>query len=232
MANAPTYNVPIPDPTELTSRQLRREIEGLQALLETRLDAIDKATTLFQDNLTRVPTDVEKQITHLRALHDEKFESIQTQFAERDGRARASETAANTAVNAALSAQKEAAAAQNASNAEAIRKSETATQKQIDATGTMLTSVAGALTDKIDTINGRINRGDGAATGSITIRDTSHQNNTTMISIAALCVSLLVGLLSVGIALYSSGHHDNQPQPVFQTQPLAPVVVPDSARGK
>src|ERR1700722_15004743 len=93
---------------------------------------MDKAATLFNDNLTRVPTDTDKQIQHLKELHDEKFESIQTQFKERDVRSDQDKIAATTAVNAALQAQKEAAASQNESNSAAITKSEAATAKQID----------------------------------------------------------------------------------------------------
>lgn len=39
--------------------------------IKTRFDAMDKAVTVFSDNLTRVPTDVQKEITHLRALLEE-----------------------------------------------------------------------------------------------------------------------------------------------------------------
>ncbi len=66
-------NIPIPDPSVLTSDRLRREIDALREVVYTRLDAIDKATNLFQENLTRVPTDTDKQIQHLKELHDEKF---------------------------------------------------------------------------------------------------------------------------------------------------------------
>jgi hypothetical protein len=57
---------PIPDPTRLTTAQLYREIYNLQDMLTIRLDAMDKAQTIFSENLTRVPTDTDKQITHLK----------------------------------------------------------------------------------------------------------------------------------------------------------------------
>jgi hypothetical protein len=129
---------------------------------------MDKATTLLNDNMTRVPTEIDQCMLHLKELYDERFvsvratcdgvvdgfehklvsiaESIQKQFEERDVRSRASESAANTAVNAALQAQKEAASAQNEAYAAAIAKSEVATVKQIDGILALLASGTKALT--------------------------------------------------------------------------------------
>ena len=75
--------------------------------------------------------------------------SIQLQFDERDIRSRASEDAAKIAGNAALQAQKEAAAAQNESNAAAITKSEGVTVKQIDGILALLASNTNSMNDKI-----------------------------------------------------------------------------------
>jgi hypothetical protein len=74
------------DPSALTIATMIREVEHLKDLhegrihaveemLKTRVDAIDKATTLFETNLTRVPTEVDRQITHLRELLESKLGS-------------------------------------------------------------------------------------------------------------------------------------------------------------
>ena len=210
-------NIPIPDPSALTTEQLRREVAGLKALLEARLDAIDQATKLFQDNLTRVPTDTDKQIQHLKELHSQRFAAIEMQFRERDTRFDQEKSGSALAVTAALQAQKEAAAAQNASNAEAVRKSEMAVAKQIDGIGTQLTAAASALADKIETINSRINRGEGISSGSATSLSTT-------IAIAAVIVSILVGSFTVFGS--KRAPEPQSPTPVFQTQPLAPVTIP------
>ena len=202
---------PIPDPTTLTTDQLRRELAALRDTVETRLDAMDKAAQLFHENLTRVPTDTDKQISHLKELHEEKFASIQTQFDERDVRSAASEDAAKVAVNAALQAQKEAAAAQNASNAAAITKSEAATVKQIDGILALLTSNSTALSDKIAVINGRLDRSEGV------MRNRS-ANTTTIIAVAAV-IATLIGVGAVSL----SGH---QPPPQIQVVPPGLVTAP------
>jgi len=68
---------PVPDPTLLTTQQLTREIAALKEVIFTRLEGMDKAIFLFNENITRVPTDTDKQIQHLKELHDSKFEDAE-----------------------------------------------------------------------------------------------------------------------------------------------------------
>jgi hypothetical protein len=68
---------PIPDPTTLTTNQLNAAILALKELVVTRLDGMDKAMSLFNENITRVPTDTDKQIQHLKELHDTKIKSLE-----------------------------------------------------------------------------------------------------------------------------------------------------------
>jgi hypothetical protein len=190
MAVNPASNIPSPDPSLLTTDQLRRELSSLREIMEARLNAIDKATSLFEANLTRVPTDTDKQIFHLKELHDEKFEGIEKQFTERDVRSKAAETAAQVAVNAALQAQKEAAAAQNESNSAAITKSDAGTVKQIDGILALLASSNSALNDKIAVINGRLDRGEGGVNAHST-------SQATIIAISAVILTLVIGGFTV-----------------------------------
>jgi hypothetical protein len=270
------------DPTTLTTEQLRREVLMLRELLESRIGAVEKASEVFSDNLQRVPTqldreiskilqlmeerftcmntliqeketrwkDVEKRnqtaietaltarmdalnelrvrfvhmpkewsedIDHLRGIQNEKFESVQRQFAERDTRAEASEKAAKLAVDAALSAQKEAAAAQNASNAAAIQKSEAATTKQLDGILALLGQNNQALSDKIVAITGRLDRNEGKDTGQ-------GKNQATMIAVAAVLVSVVVGgfAISNSFRIGSGGGGQSYPSP----GPTGSVTVP------
>ena len=174
------------DPTPLTTALLLREVEGLEAKFNLRFEAVDKATDLLHENMTRVPTDTDRQISHLREFFIEKFTSIQKQFDERDIRSRASEQSAETAVNAALQAQKEAAG-----------KSEVSTVKQIDGLGALMASSNEAMNDKISAINSRLDRGDGKTTG-ITA------TTATMLAVAAL-------LVSIGAAFFGSLHQAAAP---------------------
>jgi Fe2+ transport system protein B len=168
------------DPSENVSALLmdaidgrHREIASLKELIFTRLDAMDKAVTLFSDNLTRVPTSVDKQVGNLRELHDEhfarvavQFEGIQLQFIERDTRTEKSAEDSKIAVDAALQAAKEAVGKQQESNSLAIAKSETATTKQIDQINLNVQSINAALNDKIDDVRTRLTTIDGRGQGA------------------------------------------------------------------
>jgi hypothetical protein len=68
------------DPTQLTLDVVHRESLFLKELIFTRLDAMDKAVALFNTNLTRVPTDVDKQVGNLKDLLLERFNRVTTQF--------------------------------------------------------------------------------------------------------------------------------------------------------
>lgn len=153
-------NVPSPDPSTLTTEQLRHELAGVLRLIETRLDGYDKANTILADNVNRVPTLLDREILRITQLFDEKFASsrnevaaltiaMNTRFEERDVRGRASETAASTAIAAALAALKEMIALQNTANAAAISKSEVGTTKEIDNIKLILANTVKTTDDKI-----------------------------------------------------------------------------------
>jgi phage-related tail fiber protein len=195
--------VPVPDPTFLTTEQLSRGLTNLRELLEARINAVEEAAHHRYEDLRRVPTETDRQVVHLKELFNEKLTSVQKQFDERDIRSQASEDAAKVAVNAALQAQKEAASAQNDSNAAAITKSEAATIKQIDGILALLNSNTIGTNDKITTINARLDRGDGVTKGGHDIRSESRLDTGTMvaiISVAVMAVSVAAGLF--GFALH------------------------------
>lgn len=139
------------------SAQLASEIAGLKELLEgrigastdiinARLSGMDEAIKLLQAINDRNPAQVDGKIaqavqlinerfatTEMRfALQDEKFDSVQTQFRERDTRGERESRDNKVAVDAAFAAQKEAASEQNKSNTLAIDKSERATAETLN----------------------------------------------------------------------------------------------------
>jgi hypothetical protein len=183
-------NVPIPDPSALTTEQLHRELASLKAQIEIRLDGMDKASQLLAANVSRVPTDTDKQIDHLRGLHSEKFASVQSQFRDLATLAAASEKAATTAVNAALQAAKEAVASQNTANSAAITKSEAATADQIKGILAHLASNTKATDEKIADINRRLDRGEGVGSGRAS-------SQATLLAVGAVIVSMIVGAFSI-----------------------------------
>lgn len=156
---------PIPDPTEMTSRQLTSAIASVREILETRLDGMDKALELLQHATDRAPGIMDAKISQLQMLHEEKFASIATQFQERDTRTEQTSRDSKVAVDAALQAAKEAVGEQNKSSALAIAKSETGTTKQIDALSESIKIAKQTLDEKIATLSSRLDLQDGQAFG-------------------------------------------------------------------
>ncbi len=165
---------PTIDPTALTTTALLREIANLRENISVRLDAMDKAMTLFQENLVRVPTEVQREVGNLKELHGARFEQ------------------AERALAAALHAQKDLALSQDTSNGVAITKAQDATDKQIDAIKAMVEANRKSLDDKIAIINGRLDRGEA---GPLALREHGRENrdHTSMI-IATLALAAAIGM--------------------------------------
>jgi hypothetical protein len=170
-------NIPIPDPTVLTTQALLREVSAIREVFETKIAAVDARVNLLFDSINARREYITEEITKHQLLQDEKFRSIgiQTdekfrsismQFVERDIRSEQSSRDGKVAVDAALQAAKEAVSEQNKSSSLAIAKSEAATTKQIDQIGTIISTMASGLNDKIDDIKSRITIIEGRAKGS------------------------------------------------------------------
>jgi len=237
-----TITVPHPDPTVLTTAQLTREIAnareiieskivGVKEILETRLAGMDKAITLLQEFTNKIPESMDEKIDQLRDLHQEKFNSISTQFGERDTRTEQTAAGVKIAVDAALQAAKEAVAEQNRSFALATGKSETATMKQIDALGLAIQTANKGLDDKIADMKDRLTRIEGMDLGNAESRSqhfaeraSVHGGNQNTIAIVAVVAGLLIA-----VAGFVFGTARTQPEIVYK-QGLAPI--PQSQKGR
>jgi hypothetical protein len=62
-----------PDPSTLTTAQLLRELTSLKELFTTRIDAVEKAQEKFEENMLRVPTEVDRGVKTLRELLESKL---------------------------------------------------------------------------------------------------------------------------------------------------------------
>jgi cation transport regulator ChaB len=195
---------PTPDPTVLTTEALLRAVggerdyvDGQIGILKQRLDAMDEATRVLHETVTRIPTDVQREVGHIRELVDEKFLSVKVQFAERDTRSERESRDNKVAVDAAFAAQKEAAAKQDESNLKAIDKSERATAETIKTLSELFQTTVKALSDKNDDLKNRVQilesekRGAGEARASL--------GNTATLVIGAL--GLLVAALGLAIVV-------------------------------
>jgi hypothetical protein len=127
---------PRPDPTTLTTEMGQR--------LETQ----------FKGELAALKELLKAEMNGLRELHGEKFIGVQTQFRDSD-----------KAVQAALQAAKEAVGEQNKSSDLAIAKSETATSKQIDQLGALLSTRASGFDVQIGDLKSRIALIEGQGSG-------------------------------------------------------------------
>jgi hypothetical protein len=167
--------VPIPDPSLLTTQQLFREISTLKQQFDVGINS-------------------------LRELHNEKFNSIQLQFSDRD-----------IAIKAALDASNAAFGEQNKASDRAILKSEAAVTKQIDAIVQMISTgaksnedklavVAKGVDDKFQDVKDRLTRIEGMAVGKSESK-TDQQSNT--MAIVAI-VSVIVAVASL---IFSAVHH-------------------------
>lgn len=153
----------VPDPSVLTTEAITRAmkaerdyVDGQIAVLKQRLADIDRATKVLDDAMHRTPTEIEKQVAHLRELSDVKFDAVSLQFKERDTRQEREARDNKVAVDAAFAAQKEAAAKQNESNSLAIAKSEAATSETIAKLAELFRSTTDALADKIEDVRSRL----------------------------------------------------------------------------
>ena len=203
---------PIPDPTLLTTIQLNREITAVREILEatlrgnlavvqSRMEGMDKALQLLQVISDRIPVQIDEKIFRLKELHQEKFESIQVQFSERDVRTEQTARDVKIAVDAALQAAKEAVAEQNRSFALATAKSEASTAKQIDAQGLAIQTAFKSLDDKIGDMKDRLTRIEGVSLGSADARTVQTSRNTSVIGIVGLVVGALIGVAGIIIAI-------------------------------
>jgi cation transport regulator ChaB len=127
------------DPTVFTNERIqavaqaeRDYVDGKIEVLTTRLNAMDEATKVLHETVTRVPTDIQLAVGHLQSVLDERFTSVSIQFQERDTRQERESRDNKVAVDAAFAAQKEAAAKQDEANSKAIDKSEAATAETIN----------------------------------------------------------------------------------------------------
>jgi len=210
--------LPIPDPTSLTSQALREAIAALKDVVYTRLEGMDKALALVQEQAKQLPVELDNRTNAVRNVLLERFkgielqfEGIQLQFKERDTRVEQTARDSKTAVDAALQAAKEAVEKQNAASAQAAQKSETAFTKQIDQLTELFRTGTKSLEDKItvsnkvgddklSAINDRITRIESAAQGFRASSKDSADNTMLIIAMVGGLVGIVGVIVAIGVA--------------------------------
>ena len=159
----PPESKPNPDPTERSIEAIKQAIAALKEMFEIHISSIKEDVQEIRATVEGRPAAIVSEINHLKLLHDEhfkaviimledrlkaasdlsiqKFQGVADQFSGRD-----------TALAAALLAQKTSVEEQNKSNALSAAKAEAATTKQIDGIQTLLTTMSQGTDDKIDAV--------------------------------------------------------------------------------
>lgn len=186
----------ITDPSQLTTRQILREVTLLEDKLVARFGAEEKAIDKLSSQYERVSDVVDKAIGQHNEVNTEKFNSIQTQFKERDTRSEQSSKDSKTAVDAALQAAKEAVGEQNKSSALAISKSEVAVTKQIDQIYTLIQTSNKAVDEKINDIKSRLDLNVGQETGVKAVKEDGKSWIAIGISLIGLVIMIVVEIVT------------------------------------
>jgi len=192
---------PVPDPTVLTTEALTRGlagerdyVDGQLEVIRERLRGIDTATRLLNETVNRVPTALTEGLGHLEAVMDERFRSIDKQFAERDTRSERESRDNKVAVDAAFAAQKEAAAKQDEANSKAIDKSEAATSETITKLAELFKSTTDALAGKNDDLKERVGRIESVKQGATESRVEHRAGISNTSALVGIVVAVLAGL--------------------------------------
>lgn len=188
------------DPSALATQALWREVAHLKELVFNRLDSLRSAIDEAHEDQVRLKESLQIQIVDESRLRDEKFASIQTQFAERDVRTDTSRASDKTAVDAALQAQKESAGKQAEAFQDATNKSEQQFTKQMDQQSELLKTEVRSLLAQINELKDRFNRGEGVGVGTRETKTAQQDSGRFVIAIVGLLFAILMGVLGFVVA--------------------------------
>jgi len=191
---------PVPDPTKLTTdavnlatTQMRRELETQREIIEARILASENQAELQLEGLRAVRPEIERQISQLKELHDEKFAGIEQRFHDRDARARDVAIAGKEALVAAFESAKELSALV----AEQFKSEITSLKQAAD-------ERAKSQDIQFQTLKERIDRGEGQGQGATGQRGESRANTGNYLAAAAVVVSILVGVVGIVVAIIAT----------------------------
>jgi len=180
-----TESRPVPDPTALTNQLVTAAIATLREWVEARLVPLEGLIQNNSERIVAVPDRIRLEVNHLQELHDkmfqvhdQKFNSVDQRFQERDTRTDQAAATTSKAVDAALSAQKEAVKEQNIANTTAIQKSETTTAKALDAISDQLRAVTKGSDDKIADLKDRMTAMENRAAPTAQVEELSRRLTT------------------------------------------------------
>jgi len=174
--------VPVPDPTTLTTEQLRRELNGLREILEARLDSMDHENEL------------------MRQLIDERRDEIAQRFAERDIRFNERDESRQSALRLALDSARELVNQRDEATTKASEKFEQSVRLQITQLEQLSSANRDVLDGRINDLKERIDRGEGSTAGVAQQRGELRLDRGVGINSAVaiiMSVSVIISIISV-----------------------------------
>jgi hypothetical protein len=149
-----------------------------------------------QDDLRSLEAEGLKDLIRSQdVLHDEKMASVETQFQLIERQRVEQKADTEKAVQAALSAAKEAVKEQTAASEKSITKSETATAEQLRQLTATFTTAIGGVTDTIGDLKDRVGKIESRKEGS-------GELSRSLIAIGGLILTMLLVLSSLAIATH------------------------------
>lgn len=207
----------------LLSEIIEREVKKSSDVINARIEGIERGIALFQADLVRVPTALDRAICGLRELIEsrlernsavsvERFLRVESQFNERDKRSDQLAMASATAITAALQAQKEAAGEAQKSSSVAIAKAEAATSESINQLKVLFQTSISALNTQILDVKSRLDKGEGGAVGTIAAvadhrytrkdeREESRENRGLVFGIVGVAIGLAALIITIGVSI-------------------------------
>jgi len=190
---------PVPDPTDptiLTTQALYREVSALKELIEQRISALQLQAVEAIDSLDEA---LKRAVDARTSLDKEKDLRVTQQFdlVERQRVEQKKDT--KDAVDAALTAQKEAVREQTSASERAIQKSETATLKQLDQITLTFKADIDAARRSLDEAKERIADVDRKVEGLMQQRVGAKDDRSGLYAgIAAVAATILLGIAIIG----------------------------------
>ena len=201
---ANTGSRPVPDPTELTDKAIAKAVvlltqyvDGKVDVITTRMDGADVATELRLQTIDHIPGLIEKDVSHLELLHNERFDGVQTQFKERDTRSENEKREGQKSLDAALTAQKEQAASENKSFREAIAKSEASTTETIKTNQDLNRATTDNISKQLDELKTQVTRIESTKVGVNEQRGESAASRAAIYATVGLVISVILVCITV-----------------------------------
>lgn len=236
-------NIPIPDPSLITSRailetkaELRKEFADalasraeLSAVLAAanheksllRIAAVEKEHTTFKEDLQRVPTQLDREIARLQVLFDEKLRSLDVKMDLIASATDKQRLNAEDAIQAAFLAAEKVSNSQRSAFESQISKSESSFTKEIDSLKALLTATRDAITADVANLKGRIDRGEGGHTGAREAVSDRQANSGVIIGfiggavgVIGLIAALIFGILNISSANRTASVVASVPSPL------------------